>query len=58
MQRVMDSTGSFAYLPNFSDYSAAVGDVGLVAKIDECEFMHDGRCNMQVASLDRLCSSP
>lgn len=44
MQRVTESTNCFAYLPNFHDYSARVGDVGLVAKIDECQFYHDGRC--------------
>ena len=52
MKRVTESTNCFAYLPNFVDYQAHIGDIGVVAKVDECEFFHDGRCNMQ-ATLTR-----
>jgi len=54
MQRVVESTNCFAYLPNFSDYHARAGDVGLVAKIDECQFYPDGRCDMQATLCQRF----
>lgn len=43
MQRVVNTTRSFAYVPNFTSYSASVGDIALVAELKDCEFMADGR---------------
>lgn len=39
MQRVVNTTKSFAYVPNFSNYHARIGDVALVAKLTEVEFL-------------------
>lgn len=39
MQRVVNSTRAFAYVPNFSTYHASVGDVALVANIKEVDFL-------------------
>jgi Lon protease-like protein len=44
MQRVVNSTRSFAYVPNFSNYTASIGDICLIAELKECEFLADGRC--------------
>jgi len=54
MQRVTESNRCFAYLPNFVDYQAKEGDVGLIAELDECEFMHDGRCNIKATLKKRF----
>lgn len=42
MQRVVNSTRCFAYVPNFTNYSASIGDIALVAELKECEFMANG----------------
>jgi len=47
MQRVVNSTKSFAYVPNFTNYHAAAGDIALVAKLKEVEFLPDGRCLLE-----------
>ena len=47
MKRVVETTRSFAYVPNFRSYSASVGDPALIAKVDECEFYADGRAMIQ-----------
>ena len=47
MQRVVNSTRSFAYVPNFHSYSATIGDIALVANLEECEFLADGRAIIQ-----------
>jgi hypothetical protein len=39
MQRVVNTTRSFAYVPNFTSYRANVGDVCLIANLVEVEFM-------------------
>lgn len=39
MQRVVSTTNAFAYVPNFTNYNASVGDIALVAKMKEVEFM-------------------
>lgn len=39
MQRVVNSNRAFAYVPNFSNYSAAIGDIALVAELKEVEFL-------------------
>jgi hypothetical protein len=47
MRRVVHTTRSFAYVPNFKDYNAKVGDVALIAELAECEFLVDGRALVQ-----------
>jgi hypothetical protein len=54
MQRVVNSTRSFAYVPNFNQYRANVGDVALVAVLEEVEFMADGRCMLQAKLSSRM----
>ncbi len=39
MQRVVNTTNAFCYVPNFSNYCAQIGDVALVAKVKEAEFL-------------------
>ncbi len=53
MQRVVSSTRSFAYVPNFRNYSASIGDVALVAELKECEFFSDGRCLLEAVMTGR-----
>lgn len=49
MQRVMSSTRRFAYVPNFSNYKANIGDVALVANLLEVEPLPDGRFVLDAA---------
>jgi len=44
MQRVVHTTRSFAYVPNFHNYCAKVGDVALLANLEEAEFLAEGNC--------------
>jgi hypothetical protein len=39
MQRVVNTTNAFAYVPNFNNYHAQLGDIALVAKVKEVEFL-------------------
>ena len=54
MQRVVNSTRSFAYVANFNQYRAHVGDVALIAVLEEVEFMADGRCMLQAKLSSRM----
>jgi Lon protease-like protein len=54
MQRVVNSTRSFAYVAKFNQYRASVGDVALVAVLEEVEFMADGRCMLQAKLSSRM----
>ena len=54
MQRVVNSTRSFAYVANFNQYRANVGDVALIAVLEEVEFMADGRCMLQAKLSNRM----
>lgn len=47
MRRIIDTTRSFAYVPNFTNYHARVGDVALVVELKEVEFLADGRCLLE-----------
>lgn len=49
MQRVIQSSRKFAYVPNFINYKASIGDVALIANIIEAEFLADGRCLLEAA---------
>lgn len=46
-QRATETTRSFAYCPNFSNYQASIGDVILVALLEDVEFLPDGRCLLE-----------
>lgn len=39
MQRVSQTTRSFAYVPNFVNYHATVGDIALLAQVHELQFL-------------------
>ena len=39
MQRIIDSTRAFAYVPNFNTYNAQIGDIALVAELKDAEFL-------------------
>ena len=47
MQRIVNTTRSFAYVPNLDTYNANVGDVALKACLKEVEFLPDGRCLLE-----------
>jgi len=47
IKRALDANRCFAYVPNFKDYKATIGDIGLVAKVEECQFMYDGRALLE-----------
>mmetsp|Transcript_31640 Transcript_31640/g.84609 ORF Transcript_31640/g.84609 Transcript_31640/m.84609 type:complete len:271 (-) Transcript_31640:457-1269(-) len=49
IRRIVEASRKFCYLPNFANYEASVGDVGVVAEITDVEFMANGRANLQVA---------
>jgi len=54
MKRVVDTTRSFAYVPNFTNYSAQVGDIALIADLRNVEFLADGRCLLDAVILKRM----
>jgi len=47
IKRALDANRCFAYVPNFKDYKPTLGDIGLVAKVEECQFMYDGRALLE-----------
>lgn len=47
MQRIVTSSRAFAYVPNYSNYTASAGDVALIAELEEAEFLADGRCLLE-----------
>jgi hypothetical protein len=53
MQRVVNTTNAFAYVPNFRNYCAQVGDIALIAKMKEVEFLADGRCLLEATLSSR-----
>lgn len=54
MKRVVDTTRSFAYVPNFTSYSAQVGDIALIADLKNVEFLADGRCLLDAVIMKRM----
>lgn len=49
MRRIVDTSRSFAYVPNFTSYKASPGDIALTAELKEVEFLPDGRCLIEAA---------
>jgi Lon protease-like protein len=47
IKRALEANRCFAYVPNFKDYRPNKGDIGLVAKVEECQFMYDGRALLE-----------
>ena len=47
MKRVVDTTRTFAYVPNFTNFWAKVGDVAMVAQLEEVDILPDGRALLQ-----------
>jgi hypothetical protein len=39
MQRIIQSSRAFAYVPNFTNYHASQGDIALVAELKQTEFL-------------------
>eukprot|EP00471_Norrisiella_sphaerica_P001857 CAMPEP_0184478478 /NCGR_PEP_ID=MMETSP0113_2-20130426/495_1 /TAXON_ID=91329 /ORGANISM="Norrisiella sphaerica, Strain BC52" /LENGTH=341 /DNA_ID=CAMNT_0026856287 /DNA_START=172 /DNA_END=1197 /DNA_ORIENTATION=+ len=54
INRCVSSNRKFIYLPSFSDYKANKGDVGLMAHVDECEFLPDGRALLKATIQQRV----
>jgi hypothetical protein len=53
VRRICEASRKFAYLPNFRDYRAHVGDVCVIADVTECEFLPDGRANLRAKCRER-----
>lgn len=53
MRRIVDTSRSFAYVPNFTSYRASPGDIALIAELKEVEFLPDGRCLIEAALASR-----
>jgi len=47
IKRALEGNRCFAYIPNFKDYRPTIGDIGLIAKVEECQFMYDGRALLE-----------
>jgi len=47
IKRALEATRCFAYVPNFKDYKAKQGDIGLVARVEDCQFLFDGRALLE-----------
>jgi len=54
IKRALEGNRCFAYLPNFSSYTPSIGDVGLVAHVTECQFLHDGRALLEATITSRF----
>mmetsp|Transcript_23965 Transcript_23965/g.42463 ORF Transcript_23965/g.42463 Transcript_23965/m.42463 type:complete len:343 (-) Transcript_23965:133-1161(-) len=54
INRCVSSNRMFVYLPNITDYKANVDDVGLLAYVDECEFLPDGRALLKATIQKRI----
>ena len=54
MQRVVNSNRAFAYVPNFTNYSAAIGDIALVAELKEVEFLSGIGSNLFISQIISL----
>ena len=53
MQRIVDGSRRFAYVPNYSNYRGAKGDVALIAEVKEVRFMRDGRSELEARIVGR-----
>mmetsp|Transcript_28425 Transcript_28425/g.35696 ORF Transcript_28425/g.35696 Transcript_28425/m.35696 type:complete len:188 (-) Transcript_28425:421-984(-) len=53
MQRIVGTSQKFAYVPNYSNYSASLTDVALLAELKEVEFLSDGRCLLEAKIVQR-----
>mmetsp|Transcript_35580 Transcript_35580/g.52016 ORF Transcript_35580/g.52016 Transcript_35580/m.52016 type:complete len:374 (+) Transcript_35580:54-1175(+) len=54
MQRIVSTSRKFAYVPNYANYSAEIGNVALLAELKEVEFLSDGRCLLEAKITQRL----
>ena len=53
-KRIVNGGRKFAYLPCYHSYSAAAGDIGVVADLTDVEFLPDGRALLQAKCKDRF----
>lgn len=54
INRCVSGNRRFIYLPRFGRFEARAGDVGLIAHIEECEFLPDGRALMKATIHERV----
>jgi len=54
IRRALEGSRRFAYVPNFTVYKATKGDIGLVAHVVECQFLHDGRALLEANIISRF----
>lgn len=54
IRRALEGNRCFAYVPNFTDYRASKGNVGVVANVVECQFLHDGRALLEAVITTRF----
>eukprot|EP00468_Gymnochlora_sp_CCMP2014_P003000 CAMPEP_0167755196 /NCGR_PEP_ID=MMETSP0110_2-20121227/8689_1 /TAXON_ID=629695 /ORGANISM="Gymnochlora sp., Strain CCMP2014" /LENGTH=330 /DNA_ID=CAMNT_0007641155 /DNA_START=56 /DNA_END=1045 /DNA_ORIENTATION=- len=54
INRAVSSNRKFIYLPAFSEYKASEGDVGLIANVDDCQFLPDGRALLKATIQKRI----
>ena len=54
MSRIVSGDRKFCYLPNFTNYQGAQGDIGLVAELTESEQLSDGRWNLAAKMVGRI----
>ncbi|CAM9847594.1 unnamed protein product, partial [Phaeothamnion confervicola] len=53
MRRIIDTSRRFAYVPNYTNYIANIGDIALIAEVQECEFLSDGRVLLEAKLIGR-----
>ncbi|CAM9465016.1 unnamed protein product [Choristocarpus tenellus] len=53
MQRIVNTSRRFGYIPNYTNYDATLGDVALIAEVCECEFLSDGRVLLEAKLIGR-----
>ncbi|TFJ88153.1 hypothetical protein NSK_000507 [Nannochloropsis salina CCMP1776] len=54
MQRIVNGSRRFAYVPNYSNYRAKAGDIALIAELKEVRFMRDGRSELEARIAGRF----
>eukprot|EP00640_Fibrocapsa_japonica_P002174 CAMPEP_0113940442 /NCGR_PEP_ID=MMETSP1339-20121228/6567_1 /TAXON_ID=94617 /ORGANISM="Fibrocapsa japonica" /LENGTH=342 /DNA_ID=CAMNT_0000944273 /DNA_START=45 /DNA_END=1073 /DNA_ORIENTATION=+ /assembly_acc=CAM_ASM_000762 len=53
MKRIVNSNRKFAYVPNYTSYTAKAGDIALIAELQEVEFLSDGRVLLEAKLVGR-----
>jgi len=53
INRIVNASRKFAYLPSFNGYEARVGEIGVIAELQNVEFLPDGRAHLQASCRER-----